>query len=71
MLNQLAEWFGLEGTFKDHLVQPPLPWAGTYFTRSSCSKPCPTWPWTLPVTGHPQLRWVSEYHRMVVQTGTC
>jgi len=21
----IVEWFGLEGTLKDHLVQPPLP----------------------------------------------
>lgn len=32
------EWFGLEGTFKDHLV-----WAGTSSTRGGCSRPNPTW----------------------------
>ncbi|KAK4810814.1 LOW QUALITY PROTEIN: hypothetical protein QYF61_008786 [Mycteria americana] len=30
---RIIEWFQLERTFKDHLVQPPLPWAGTSFTR--------------------------------------
>ena len=49
----IIERFGLEGTFKDHLVRPPLPWAGTSFTRSGCSKTWPTWPWTLPGMGHP------------------
>lgn len=29
----ILELFGLEGTSKG-LVQPPLPWAGTSFTRS-------------------------------------
>ena len=33
----------------------PLPWAGTSFTRSGCSNSHPTWPWTLPMTGHPIL----------------
>lgn len=28
-------WFGLEGAFKDHLTPTSLPWAGTFFTRSS------------------------------------
>ena len=28
-----------------------VPWAVTSFTRSGCSKPHPTWPWTLPGMG--------------------
>jgi len=24
----ITEWFGWEGTFKDHLVQPPCHWQG-------------------------------------------
>lgn len=30
---------------------------GTPSTRSSCSRPYPTWPWTLLVLGHPQPPW--------------
>jgi len=26
-----------------------LPWAGTSFTQSGCSKTHPSWPWTLPM----------------------
>ena len=33
-----------ERDLKDHLVPPPLPWAGTLSTRSCCSKLHPTWP---------------------------
>jgi len=39
----IIEWFGLEGTFKGHLVQPPLQRAGTSSTRSGCSERRPTW----------------------------
>ena len=39
-------WVGRD--HKDHLVPNPLPWAGTSSTRPGCSKPHPTWPWTLP-----------------------
>jgi len=46
-------WVGRD--LKDHLVPTPLPWAGTPSTRPGCSKPHPTWPWTLPGTGQPQL----------------
>ena len=35
----------------DYLVPTPLPWAGIPSTRSSCSNPHPTWPWTLPGRG--------------------
>jgi len=42
-------WVGRD--LKDHLVPSPLPWTGTPFTRPGCSKPCPTWPWTLPGRG--------------------
>lgn len=41
------EQYELEGTFKDHLVQPPVPWAGISFTRSGCLKPCPIIAWVL------------------------
>jgi len=44
---------------KDHLVQPPLPSTGKPSTTPGCSKPCPTWPWTLPGRGHPQLLWAT------------
>ena len=27
--HRITEWLGLEWTFKDQLVQPPLLWAGT------------------------------------------
>ena len=43
----------------DHLVPPPLPWAGTPSTRPGCSKPRPTWAWTFPGRGHPQLLWAT------------
>jgi len=48
-------WVG--GELKDHLVPHPLPWEGTSSTRPGFSKPCPTWPWTLPGMRHPQLLW--------------
>ena len=53
---RLIERFGLEGTFKG---PPPLPWAGTPSTRPRCSKSHPTWPWTLPRRGRPQLLWAT------------
>jgi len=40
---------------KDHPVPTPLPWAGTSSIRPGCSKPHPTWPWTLPERRQPQL----------------
>jgi len=46
-------WVGRD--FKDHPVPNPLLWSGTPFARPRCSKPHPTWPWTLPRRGHPQL----------------
>jgi len=49
----------LEGTFKDHLVPIPLPWAGTPSTKPGCSKSHQTLPWTLPGRGHPQLLWAT------------
>jgi len=36
-----------------------LPRAGTSSTRAGCSKPCPTWPWTLPPMEHLQLLWTT------------
>ena len=50
-------WVGRD--LKDHLVPPPLPWAGTPSTRPGCSKPHPTWPWTLPGMGHLQPLWAT------------
>lgn len=29
----LAQWFGLQRTFKDHVVPAPQPWAGTPLAR--------------------------------------
>ena len=40
-------------------MSTPLPWERTPSARPSCSKPCPTWPWTLPGRGQPQLLWVT------------
>ena len=42
---------------KDHLVPTCLSWAGTSSTRPGCSELHPTWPWTLPGRGQPQLLW--------------
>jgi len=49
---RIIEQFGLEETFKGHLVQTPVQWAGTSSTRWSCSEPCQIWPWILPEMGH-------------------
>ncbi|KAK4828770.1 hypothetical protein QYF61_000795 [Mycteria americana] len=35
--HRIIEWVGLEGTFTDHLIPTPLPWAGTSFTRPAPS----------------------------------
>ena len=40
---------------KDYLVPAPPPWAGTPSTRPGCSELHPTWPWTLPGSGQPQI----------------
>jgi len=29
-------------------------------TTTGCSKPHPTWPWTLPGRGHPELLWATS-----------
>jgi len=50
-------WVGRE--FKDDIVPPHLPWAGTPSTRPDCSKTHPTWPSTFPGKGHPQLLWAT------------
>jgi len=50
-------WVGRD--LKDHLIPTPLPWAGTPSTRPGCSEPHPTWPWTLPGRGQPQLLWAT------------
>ena len=44
---------------KDHIIPAPLPWGGMPSTRPGCSKPHPTWPWTLPGMEHPQLLWAT------------
>ena len=40
--HRIAEWFALEGTFKDHLVQLPA-MGRVIFHCISYSKPHPTW----------------------------
>ena len=49
----ITGWYGLGGTLwiMDHLLPTSLPWAETLSTRTHCSKPRPTWPWTLPGRG--------------------
>jgi len=42
--HRIIEWFGLE--------ESPS-------TTPGCSKPRPTWPWTLRGRGHPQLLWAT------------
>jgi len=50
----------VERDLKDHLV-PTSPAVGnnTPSTRAGCSKPPPTWAWTLPGKEHPQLLWAT------------
>jgi len=43
--NHRMIWIGRD--FIDHSVPTPLPRAETPSTRTGCSKPHPTWPWTL------------------------
>ena len=38
---------------------PPPAKDRTSLSRPGCSKLYPTWPWTLPVMGHPQLLWAT------------
>ena len=57
-IHRITEWFGLEGTFKGHPVQP-LPWAGTSSTGWGHSEPGPAWPWTFAGMGHPPPRWAT------------
>ncbi|XP_064493014.1 phospholipid-transporting ATPase IK, partial [Pseudopipra pipra] len=54
----IPDWFGLGGTLKP-IQCHPLPWPGTPPTSPGCSKPPPTWPWTLPGMGQPQLLWAT------------
>lgn len=51
------EQFELEGTFQNHLVQTALLQVSTFFNRTGCLEPYPTWPRTLPEVRHPQLLW--------------
>ena len=41
----------LEVTLKNHLMQNPSAMGKDSFHYTSCSKPHPTWPWTLPGSG--------------------
>ena len=67
-LNRIMEsWNGLGWTFKDHLVQPPLPRSGTSSSRSCCSRPRPTSLWTLWIT--PRLLWPFSLLRLTELTG--
>ena len=47
----IIECFGLEGTFRGHLVPTTLQWAGTSSIRAGCSGPHPTWSWIFPRMG--------------------
>lgn len=44
----VIECFDLEGTLKVIQFQLPCHGQGTIFSTAGCSKPHPTWPWTLP-----------------------
>jgi len=70
--NHTTIWVGRD--LKYHCVPTPLSWAGTSSTRRGCSKPRATWPWTLPVRGHPQLLWAtcstaSPKNHIIIQVG--
>ena len=56
--NYRMVWVGKD--LIDHLSPTPLPWAGTPSIRPGCSKPHPTWPWTLPGRGQPQFLWATS-----------
>lgn len=43
-IHKIIEWFWSQGTFKDHVVPTPLPWAGISSARSRCSKTYPKSP---------------------------
>ena len=49
----------LEGNLWPIQVPTPLLCAGTFPTRPGCPRP-PTWPWTPPEMGHPQLVWANS-----------
>lgn len=55
----LEPYHGLLGRdLRDYFVSLLAPqWAGMLPTRPGCSKPCSTWPWTLPGVGQLQLLW--------------
>jgi len=55
--HRLTEWFGLGRNLQRS--SSPTQDAGASSARSGCSKPCPTWPRTLAVMGHPQLLWAT------------
>lgn len=51
--HRITEWFGLEGTFKGHLIHPPS------ITRDTSHSPrvLQAWPGIFPGMGQPQLPW--------------
>ena len=59
----IVEWiierFGLEGTFRGHLAQPPLQWARSSSTRSGFLEPRPAWPRMFPGMGHLPPLWAT------------
>lgn len=51
--HRITELLLLEQSFKDHLVQTPLPLAQTHSTRPCCSEPHSTLSWAFPNIGCP------------------
>lgn len=58
-IHGIAEPFGLEGTFKGHLV--PLQLAGMSSTRASCSASHPTWLKNFQASGFSSF-WIQVFH---------
>lgn len=61
-------WNHLGWTFKVHLLQLLLPCSGTSSSRSGCSRPRPTWFWTLWIA--PRLLWPFSLLRLIELTGS-
>ena len=55
LIQHITEWFGLEGTFKGHLVQPPFNEQG----HLQLEQVSPTWPWMFPGMGHLPPLWAT------------
>lgn len=66
--HRILELPGLKQTLKITTLQPVQPWAGTLFTKSGCSEPHPTWYWTLPGEGHPQLLRTASFKCLTTHT---